>query len=86
MEAALLSGQTAGVVGIATGRGLLCIVAVGAAVGEQEHFGQLPLTDHLGAVHSSEQCLDLQLGMTRGCRCLSQGQKRPSSAAVQDQS
>lgn len=66
--------------------GLLCVVAVGAAVGGQQHFGQLPLTDHPGAVHSSEQCMELQLGMTRGYRCLSQGQKRQSSAAVQEQS
>lgn len=56
------------------------VVAVGAG---QQCFGQLPLTGHLGAVHSSEQCLELQLGRTRGYRCLSQGQKRQSSAAVQ---
>lgn len=44
MEVALLirHGQTAGVVSIVTGRGLLCFVAVGAAVGGQQHFGQLP--------------------------------------------
>lgn len=63
--------------------GACCVVAVGTVVGGQQRFWQLPLTGHMGAVHSSEQCLEMQLGMTRGYRCLSHGQKRQSSAAVQ---
>lgn len=68
--------------GIVIGRDLLRIMGVVAAVGQQ-HFRQLPLPDHLSAVHSSERCLELQLWMKRRCRCLGQGQKRQSSAAVQ---
>lgn len=75
--------QTNRNMGIVIGRDLLRTVGVGIAVGRQQRFRQLPLPDHLGAVHSSEWCLELQLWMKRWCRCLGQGQKRQSSSAVQ---